>query len=81
MQLNKRTSNVNCIPELRKVLFSMKDDLEKNTAVIRKLFSAECDASGEEAARSQTVLKKLPLKNDKEVEKYLGDPAYRYICL
>ena len=62
-------------------MYSMKDDLEKNTEVIRKLISAECDASGEEAARSQMVLKKLPLKSDREVEKYLGDPVYRYICL
>ena len=80
-ELNKRTSNVNSIPVLKKVVMALKEDMTKLTQVIEKFNSSECNAKGEEAARSQTVLKKLPLNTDKEVEKYLGDPAYRYICL
>ena len=60
---------------------ALQDDVIKLTQVIAKFNSSECNAKGEEAARAQTVIKKLPLKNDREVEKYLGDPVYRYICL
>ena len=76
--MKDRTGQMRQIPKLRDAVTELQTEMKANTETLKLLQRGLLYKTAQQAALSQTVLEKLPLKTSHDVDKMLGQPMYRY---
>ena len=76
--MKDRTGQMRQIPKLRDAVTELQTEMKANTETLKLLQRGLLYKTAQQAALSQTVLEKLPLKTSHDVDRFLGQPMYRY---